>query len=129
MPARAAAAARTRTARTRAAGPGAARAARTLGRARARAAGTIVGIRGRVAVVGRKHRCVARMAVGPGRTTLALALALAGRARVGAAAACTRRLLAVRLLRPAAIGVAVAAGAGVHAVGHVPGAERGGVAF
>src|SRR3546814_1679607 len=38
-------------------------------------------------------------------------------------------LLAVGLLRAAAVGVSVAAGAGVDAVGHVPGAERRRVAF
>src|SRR5690606_14032172 len=98
----------------------------------------------RVGVVGREHRCVARMAIGLGAALgLSLAATTGCATALEAAAARTSRtaaartpagtrppgLVAVRLLGAAAVGVAVAARAGLHAVGHVPGAERGGVAF
>src|SRR5690606_25132598 len=91
-------------------------------RARAARAG---GPAARGRVVGREVRRAVGVAVGAAGT------ALLRRARALALLRATLlpRLLAARLLGPAAVGVAVAAGAGVHAIGHVPAAERGGVAF
>src|SRR5690606_11864928 len=141
---------------TVAAGSGAARAraaravVRTVAR-RTRRAWTGVGAGARIRVVGREHRGIARMAVGTGGAVLVLAgaaLFAAGSAgaaagspawaafiaerpvatRAGAALAAAG-LLAVRLPGAAAIGIAVAAGSGADAIGHVPGAERGRIAF
>src|SRR5690606_30712816 len=129
-----------------------ARPARAVGAvaARARAVRTPVGGAAGVGVVGREHRSVARMPVRPRGAILVMAgpALLAGSAAAAAAAtlagvlaarhAVAARagpplaagLLAVGLLfRPAAVGVAMAAGPGVDAVGHVPGAERRRVAF
>src|SRR5690606_23021472 len=98
---------------------------------------------------GRKHRRVARVAVRLGGAILVLAgaaLLAATATAVAAAPACTAfaagRAVAARagapgagplavrlLLRAAAVGVAVPAGARVDAVGHVPGTERRRVAF
>src|SRR5690606_282225 len=93
-----------------------------------------------VSVVGREARRVAGVAVGT-RSTLALPLATTTRATFAAtlvsattARACTAAGtsatgLAIRLFRTTTIGVAMPAGAGLDAVGHVPSAERGRVAI
>src|SRR5690606_18015348 len=140
------AAARTATAGTaatgtRAVGTRAIRARTTGARTRAVAAGLCraraiaVRIEGaRIGVVGREARRVAGMTVGMRGATLAATRTtgvVARTAGTGAGPAGTARttgLAAMRLARTArAIGIAMAAGAGIYAVGHVPGAERCGV--
>ena len=62
------------------------------------------------------------------RPTFAATLISATTTRAGTATRTPAAGLAIRLLLTATVGVAMAAGAGIDAVRHVPGAERGGVA-
>ena len=118
----------------------------TVATAGTRGAGTRVArtlairIEARVGVIRRKTRGAIRVAVRPWRT-LALAAGSARTALLAAeaallarstaartpAAARARALAGVGLACARAIGIAMSARAGLHAVGHVPGAERCGI--
>src|SRR5690606_32861125 len=75
-------------------------------------------------MVGREAHRAARMAIGMGGlASIALASAGTTTARAGAL------LAGARLARATAVGVAMSGRTGIDALGHVPGAERGRVAF